>query len=219
MSVKSNVCSMMAAILLMSCSGQTKLPENAIAIPVGNGRPVLVDGMFRPGEWDDALTVTLNDSMALLFKHYEGHAYLGVQVETRLAPMVDLFLTFDTVNVQWYHVSAQLAERSEQDSAALADTDGFTGGRTTDWYANEMRWDYSKRQALIGAGVSRDKAYLEAAYPADGIEFQFLRSKFTAPVGLMRIEIATPPDYGPSVVYPPGTERYNRDGWAPIVFK
>ncbi|MEE9465493.1 MAG: hypothetical protein V3W14_07995, partial [Candidatus Neomarinimicrobiota bacterium] len=161
----------------------------------------------------------LNNSMALLFKHYEGHAYFGVQVETRLAPMLDLFLTFDTVTVQWYHVSAQLGERTEQDSVALADPDGFTWGRTTDWYANELRWDNSKMQALMAAGLPQGEAFQAAVYPADGIEFQFLRSKFTAPVGLLRIEIATPPDYESPVVYPPGTVRFNRDGWAPIVFE
>ena len=49
-------------------------PPAEIAVPEGNGVPVITDGLFSPGEWDDAHRLALTASVQLCLKQYRGDA-------------------------------------------------------------------------------------------------------------------------------------------------
>jgi len=42
--------------------------QESIAVPEGNGKPVLLDGLFARGEWDDALRISIHDRIKLFLK-------------------------------------------------------------------------------------------------------------------------------------------------------
>jgi hypothetical protein len=56
-------------------SAQSLSPADApkrLTVPEGNGKPVLLDGIFAPGEWDDALKVPIHDRIDLFLKKIPG---------------------------------------------------------------------------------------------------------------------------------------------------
>ena len=50
-----------------------------IRVPEGNGVPVITDGLFSPGEWDDAHRLALTPSVQLYVKQYRGVVFIGVR--------------------------------------------------------------------------------------------------------------------------------------------
>ena len=48
-----------------------------VLIPLGSA--CVLDGVLDEGEWDDALTVVLDDSTTLFMKHADGLLYLGIR--------------------------------------------------------------------------------------------------------------------------------------------
>jgi hypothetical protein len=50
-------------------------------VPQGNGAPVITDGLFSQGEWDDALRIPLGETVALHLKEYRGVVFIGVRGE------------------------------------------------------------------------------------------------------------------------------------------
>ena len=51
-------------------------PES-IRVPEGDGRPVLLDGLFSPGEWEDAKKIEIHPNVHLYLKKYGGHVFFG----------------------------------------------------------------------------------------------------------------------------------------------
>ena len=49
--------------------------EDPGTVRVPEGRPILIDGLFSPGEWDDALAVRVRPDLQLLFKRSAGFVY------------------------------------------------------------------------------------------------------------------------------------------------
>jgi len=43
-----------------------------VTVPEGDGAPVITDGIFSPGEWDDSLPIAVNETVVLRLKHYRG---------------------------------------------------------------------------------------------------------------------------------------------------
>ncbi len=57
---------------------ETSLPDQqTLSVPVGTS--ITIDGSFRPGEWDRALKVELNNGGALFLSSYQDDLYLGLQ--------------------------------------------------------------------------------------------------------------------------------------------
>ena len=82
-----------------------------IAVPEGNGVPVITDGIFSPGEWDDAHRLALTPSVQLFVKQYRGVVFIGVRGSGQggIGPS-DLFLATPGGPIHQLHVSAQLGE-------------------------------------------------------------------------------------------------------------
>ncbi len=50
-----------------------------VAVPTGDGAPVITDGVFTPGEWDDALKIAVADGVTLFLKEYRGVVFVGIR--------------------------------------------------------------------------------------------------------------------------------------------
>ena len=173
-------------------------PAGPIAVPEGNGAPVITDGLFSPGEWDDALRISVGNSVSLFVKRWRDVVFIGVRGESAsgIGPS-ELVLSTPGGPVLKLHVSAQLFENvlpptGDEPPARM----GFTSG----WYANEQRRDEAQR-----------------AYPSDGIEFAIRRSKLAGDRWLLRLwASAMDGERAGMLTWPAGTAERRTAGWAEL---
>ncbi len=212
------------AILIFSVCNQTDTesvatdPAVEIVVPEGNGMPVLIDGVFQKGEWDDALQVQVSDIVKLYFKKFKGHLFIAMECNDVIAIVTNLFFAPDDSTIYQLHVSAQLGEITLKPGAPDEEDMDYVWGRTEGWYSNEIRWDVKKQQYLIdSAGVNEGEAFERSKFPSDGLEFQILQSKFGVDHLKFRAETIWAPNYNKPTVFPPGTTRKNLDSWTTLI--
>jgi hypothetical protein len=209
-----------AAVAANGARGQQAPPAPAsqpviagpVAVPEGNGSPVITDGLFTAGEWEDALRVVVADTVTMHLKEYRGVVFIGVrgQGQAGIGPS-ELSLAAPGGPIQKLHVSAQLAE-------ALLPTTGaepsLRFGLTVDWYANELRRDEDLAARLMKEGRSPIEVITASSYPSDGIELAIRRSKLPGKVWLLRLWASAFVGGKPGmIVYPPAAAERATDGW------
>lgn len=205
-------------VLAAPVCGQPASPPASIrdmpplSVPQGDGTPVITDGQFSPGEWDDALRVVMQGPVTLHVKELRGVVFVGIRGKSPLdiGPS-ELLLAAPGGPVQKLHVSAQLGEIALPNEGV---DPPFRYGLTTGWYANELRRDEKLFEELRGEGKPPIEVILGSSYPVDGIEFAIRRSKLPGNRWLMRVVASAIVDGMPgALVYPPGTAERATDGW------
>ena len=187
------------------------LTTQTIAVPAGDGIPVMTDGVFLSEEWADAISLPLGETAELFLKEHGGHVFVGVHCGNLEKPFsVNLYLAGPGGNIHQLHGSAQIGERiltpGEEDPAWIW---GYSPG----WYANEVRWNQLEAQALMEEGNTQSEAVKAALFGHDGFEFQLLRDKFPGNEWILRVEIKSYPDYESPLIYPEETSSDHTDGW------
>jgi hypothetical protein len=183
-----------------------------VVVPQGRCTPVVTDGLFTAGEWDDAARVVVAESVTLLVKELGGVVFIGVrgQVQAGIGPS-EVFLAAPSGPVHRLHVSAQLAETV---LPALGEAPPYRFGLTTGWYANELRRDEELAGKLMRDGRPPIEQVMATYYPSDGIELAVRREKIEGTVWLLRLAAsALVGDRPAMVVYPPDTAERATDGW------
>ncbi|HUT07577.1 MAG TPA: hypothetical protein VMY15_01910 [Candidatus Latescibacteria bacterium] len=209
---------LLAGMFLASRALIAQEPQT-VRVPEGNGKPILTDGIFSPGEWDDALKIPIRPNVELLLKKSAGFVFVGIRYIPFTLSVVDLFISPDGKAIRHLHVSAQLGERLLNDTPGTDDDPEFIWGDTTGWYANEIRWNERKVQAMIKEGKDSGQAQEASLYKYDGFEFQIRQSKFGPDEWLVRVETPLAPDWEKPVVFPEGTDTVSTRGWLKLVFK
>jgi ketosteroid isomerase-like protein len=199
-------------MLLFSDEGFGNASE-LIRVPEGNGRPVLLDGLFSPGEWEDAEKIAIHQNVNLYLKRYGGHVFIGIKITPYKTSVVDMFISPDGESIHHLHTSAQIGERLVNKDSGPWDNPSFVWGYSVDWYANEIRWDNGKMEDLMKKGKDRNEAQEMSYFTYDGFEFQIRQSKFSSDQWLFRIEVPMAPDFDKPVIYPSGTEMKSTKGW------
>jgi len=210
---------LMATVIVLSFIALIAQERPSVRVPQGNGKPILIDGIFSPGEWDDALKINIRPNIQLLLKKNAGFVFIGVRYSPYTLAVVDLCISPDGKAIRQLHVSAQLGERLLNDTPGPDDDPEFVWGDTTGWYANEIRWNAGKAQALMKEGKSRDEAQEASLYKYDGFELQIQWSKFGSDEWLVRLESPLPPDWTKPIIYPEGTDAASTRGWLRLMFK
>ena len=192
-----------------------------IDVPTGNGDPVLIDGMFSPGEWSDAREVVVSDSVRLYFKEFRGHVFIGLRTPRSMLAYTDLFFQGSDGVVYNIHASSQLAERRLTDTLFSDTIPAPRWGATSDWYANEMRNDRALAARLLQENPQRDRTLMlfETTYPFDGFEYQIRRSKFPGREWRLRVEARTGMPGKTDVVFPQTSQRRRPESWAVLRFR
>jgi hypothetical protein len=190
---------------------------DTIVVPPGVGTPVLTDGVFSDGEWDDAAQLHVNDSITVFFKQQNGHVFIGVLCPELTIPVFDLFFDPRGGEIHQLHLSAQLGERILNETSEDAEDPAFVWGRTSDWYANEIRWDASELDRRVAAGADRDAIFGEVVFPYEGAEFQIKHSKFGGESWRMRLETVWHGSYDDPHVFPPETSRRDSADWIVLI--
>lgn len=193
------------------------LDSETINIPKAKGAPVLLDGLFSPGEWDDAWQRDLGSGVRLYLKQMGGYVYIGVRYSPFKGSVADLFISPDGQAIFHLHASAQIGERRVQATSSSWENPEFVWGDTSDWYANEIRWNQRLMDKLMKEGRSRDEAQTMSFYLYDGFEFQIRTSKFSSKSWLFRLEAPIPPDWERPIVFPARTTMTKTDGWLRLI--
>ena len=208
----------LAGVLLAQAAPQVEpspssLPgQESIAVPEGNGKPVLLDGLFTSGEWDDALKVAIHDRITLFLKVNSGHLFLGLKYEEAVGVVTDVWMTSDGKTVYQMHSSGQLGEGVL--SLSVADDKSETViGYTKNWDGNEIKSDSKKKAEWQAAGRPKE-GYRQTLFPSDGKEFQILMSKFSGSRLKMRLMSG---DSKGLVIYPKNTDLKSTEKWLELV--
>jgi hypothetical protein len=174
--------------------------------------PVLLDGLFAPGEWDDALRVPIHERVELLLKTNSGHLFLGLKFEDGLGVIADLWMTADDKTVYQMHSSGQLGEGTLTLPSADERKETLIG-YTKDWDANEIKSDSKKKAEWQAAGRPRE-GYRQTLFPSDGKEFQIVLSKFSGRRIKMRFLAGDPKGL---IIYPAKSDVKSTEGWLELV--
>jgi hypothetical protein len=183
-----------------------------VTVPRGDGAPVITDGIFTAGEWDDALKIMVNDGVTVYLKEYRGVVFVGVrgQQGSGIGPS-ELSLAGSDGVIRSLHVSFALAE-------VEVPSDGpkpkLRLGFTSEWYANELRRDESEFARLQKEGGDPLSIMKATSYPSDGLEFAIRRSKIPGNVWRLRLWASAFSEGRPGMVtYPPAAAERVTDGW------
>jgi len=189
-----------------------------VMVPEGNGVPVITDGLFSPGEWDDALRIALNETVELRLKQYRGVVFIGVHgLDTTYIGPSDLFLAVPGGPIHQLHRSAQLGEIVLPPTGTAPP---FRFGLTPDWYANEERRDMVEAGRLEKEGKTPFDIIRATSYPSNGIEFAIRRSKFPGQRWLMRLVASVLAGDKPGMlVHPTAAAERTTEGWMELRFK
>src|SRR4030042_6483209 len=93
---------LLAGIFLASRALIAQVPQS-VRVPEGNGKPILTDGIFSPGEWDDALKVPIKPNIELLLKKSAGFVFVGIRYIPFTLSVVDLFISPDGKAIRHLH--------------------------------------------------------------------------------------------------------------------
>jgi len=188
-----------------------------LRLPEAKGAPVLLDGLFSDGEWNDAAQKDLGSGVRLYLKKSGGHVFIGVRFSPFRGSIADLFISPDGRTITHLHASAQIGERRVQKNSGEWDNPEFIWGDTSEWQANEIRWNQSRMDQLIKEGQTRDAAQFASWYRYDGFEFQIKASKFKSKTWLLRVVAPIPPDWNHPIVFPAGTSMTKTEGWLEVI--
>jgi len=185
-----------------------------IQVPEGQCKPVLLDGIMTPAEWDDALKVKIHERIDFLVKVNAGHLFLALKFRDAAGVIVDLWLTSDDKTVYQMHSSGQLSEGVFKLPIEEGPTE-LSMGHTTDWDANEIKSYQKKKDEWVAAGRPGGmEVYRKVLYPSDGKEFQIMLSKFSSNTLKLRFKSGDPEGL---VTYPEGSTLIDTDNWLELV--
>lgn len=200
-----------ATVLLagQAASGAQTSPRadpGPVEVPRGDGAPVVTDGTFSPGEWDDARRIDVSDDLTLHVKEHRGVVFVGVRGRNGIGPS-ELSLAAPEGPIRKLHVSYALYE-VELPPAGPEPRPRM--GLTSGWYANEIRRDEDALPRLREEG----KPPWAADYPSDGLEFAIRRSKLPGAVWRMRLSASGLFGGKPGmIVYPPAAAERDTARW------
>jgi len=194
-------------------------PPISVIVPEGNGAPVITDGAFSPGEWDDAARFSLGAGVQWYLKQYRGVVFIGLRGPARSSlGTTEISLAVPGGPITTFHVSAQIGEIVLPDSG---NAPPVRWGATSDWYANEQRNDEKEAKRLEKEGKNRAEAFEATEYPYDGIEFAIRRSKFPGTRWLVRVNTRGRLEGGKfaTLVHPPASPARTTDGWQVLILE
>ena len=148
-------------------SDATEPKIKKIKVPETSKSPVLVEGIFRSGEWDDAKKIVAGKNLELFFKQNSGHLFIGIKCKNLIIPMTDIYIS-DGEKIYNLHASAQIAERIVKKGSKTEKDNKLIGGYAVDWTANELRWDEKKLEELKKSGKNVFDAFSASIFKYEG---------------------------------------------------
>lgn len=172
----------------------SSLPSKRI-VHVPEGKSILPNGKFAPGEWDDANTIEVRDGPILHFKHDRSYIYIGIEFTAAMHTGVDLYVAESSERRKRLHISAALGEMD------------FVAGSWSDWkWGENALWTANSIGLIIEDGK-------QEVVPLEGFEFQIDKALFPAKTWHIWIHMKRP-----ELQYPWGAGTEDTENWLEVVF-
>lgn len=198
------------AILVFMPGATQELPRS-LKVPETEVRPVVIDGVFDPDEWSDALNVSEGAPVDILLKMDRHHVFIGIRCSSQELPVLDVFLDPSGPEAFQLHASSYLADR------VLPENDLMESKLSTDlgldWTANEVTWDSKKRGELVAVGVYGQEMLKQVVHPFDGFELRIRRSQFRSSRWFLMVQLMTFAGSDPPLVFPLDANPEIRGTW------
>lgn len=189
-----------------------------IEVPAAKNSHIKTDGMFQPGEWDDALIIPIADKYSIYFKADSETLFVGLKSIRPLGELVsEIRFTSDEKEVFLLHVSGALGEGV----SGFPATTKFEVNTHTLWDANFLMADPAKKEAWEAAGSPMDN-YDDIYNKRDGIEYKIDRKKIKRnslklTIGWIRVEVEGGKINKNVYNYPESAGFKNADNWAKLI--
>lgn len=169
--------------ILISCLLlATALAANALTnkVIIPEGKPIIVDGMFSKGEWDDALKLLISEDYNLYLKVVSGSLCVGLKSPKPIGMLLtEIYITSNEKEFYNLHSSAALGEGVIPFPSDLKSLK-FSVNNNKKWEANCDTFDKVEEEKCNAAGKPNDpEKYDKVFYKKDGKEFKIDLNKFS----------------------------------------
>jgi len=160
-----------------------------------NAAPVLINGYFGRGEWEEKGARRVGDRLNLFFNQDRDYFYLGIRLLKDMHTGLEVCLSTSGQSPKKLHVSATLGEAEYRDGA----WGEMTWGRNTDWTCNSIG-------LIIDNGQRRVVEF-------EGFELQISKSIFAGRTWRILIHLKRP-----ELTFPEAGREDDPAGWFEIRF-
>ncbi|MEW6365390.1 MAG: hypothetical protein AB1714_12240 [Acidobacteriota bacterium] len=183
----------MIAILLMLAGtlavGEVNRPVE-VRMRAQDAVPVLINGRFGSGEWDETGAPEVEDRLLLILNQDRHYLYLGIRFLREMHTGIDLYLAGSSGTPRKLHVSSALGE-AEFAAGVWGD---IQWGKNALWSANS-----------IGL-ISENGA--QKVVPLEGFEFQISKSLIAGPSWRLFLQLKRPDMKFPKDANPDSTSTW-----------
>lgn len=172
-------------------------------ITVPKGKHIMVDGRFSSGEWADAKTVKIQESITLYLKQSADYVYIGLQapVQNYRSGWIELYLSDTPDNVVNLHASRKLGERKLADGA---------WGPWKDWWTNQGKWQANYYRP---DDVQEDGRWKVVQLQDEGWEYQIRKSAFGKGPWKIFFDVSLMAEEVQTIKYPANGEDTKPENW------
>jgi hypothetical protein len=195
-------------------NGSANASTTKVLVPEGN--PIVVDGIFSKGEWDDAFKLPISEDYNLYLKVVSGSLCIGLKSPKPIGMLLtEIYITSNEKEFYNLHSSASLGEGVNpfpSDFKSLK----FSVHNNKKWEANCDTFDKVEEEKWNAAGEPNDpEKYDKVFYKKDGKEFRIDLNKFSG----ARLKIAMVWRSAKGVAhFPDNLNIKSWDSWTELIF-
>jgi hypothetical protein len=172
-------------------------------VPVPKGKPIMVDGRFGTGEWADAKTINVQESITLYLKQSADYVYIGIQapVQNYRSGWIELYLSDGADNIINLHASRKLGERKMVNGE---------WGPWKDWWTNQGKWHANYYRP---DDVQEDGRWKVVQLQDEGWEYQIRKSAFGKGLWKVFLDVSLLTEEVQSIKYPANGADSKPENW------
>jgi hypothetical protein len=177
-----------------AAAGVGETPKSMKALSRGqDATPVLINGQFGPGEWDEGGVLTVEGRLRITVSQDRYFVYLGIRFLRDMHTGIDLYVAAPGRAAKKLHVSAAIGE-AEQVSGVWGE---IQWGKNSLWSANSI--------GLIAEGGKQE------VVPLEGFEFQISKAMLAGQTWRLFLHLKRP-----ELKYPEGATADDAAGWIEV---
>jgi len=195
------------------CKRDVPADFHRVVVPEGNADPMVIDGFFSKGEWNDAVKIAISENYSLYLKVGSGHLFIGLKSVKPVGMLLtEIYITSNDKEFYNLHSSMALGEGIipfPADSRKLK----FSVNNNVHWEANCCAYDKAEHEKWVAEGEPRER-YDTIFKKKDGKEYKIDLVKF--PGAPLKIMVGLRDDQG-AVHFPGDASLENCDRWLELI--
>jgi len=169
---------MILAGVLFALSAECCQATTKVVVPRGN--PIVIDGIFSKGEWDDALKLPISENYHIYLKVYSDTLAIGLKSAKPIGMLLtEIYITSNEKEFYNLHSSAALGEGIIPFPSDLKSLK-FSVNNNSHWEASCDVIDKVEEEKWIAAGKPNDREKYDKIFKRkDGKEYKIELNKFS----------------------------------------